>query len=188
MAPKPGSLPVALGARPPARRAFLLITMNITTLNEENTMQAEIAAFAALLHQQGVHAALGYLNHRTPHRYTGVWRFDGDMLRNEVLFDRKMPDVRQGADAPMAATYCSLVGRDEAPVQILDATVDPQALGIETPVISYCGALVRDGQGKAFGTLCHYDLQRCQERTTDQPLLTAAAQLLHEWLHPGDAK
>ncbi|MET4074061.1 hypothetical protein [Hymenobacter sp. UYCo722] len=162
--------------------------MNATTLNEENTMQAEIAEFAVLLHQQGAHAALGYLNRRTPHRYTGVWRFDGDMLRSEVLFDRKMPDVRQGADAPMAATYCSLVGRYEAPVQILDATVDPQALGIETPVISYCGALMRDGQGKAFGTLCHYDLQRCQERTTDQPLLAAAEQLLYEQLYPDNVQ
>ena len=162
--------------------------MNTTTLTEENTMPAEIAEFAALLDQQGVHAALGYLNHRTPHRYTGLWRFDGDMLRSEALFDRNMPEVRQGADAPMAATYCSLVGRSEAPVQILDAAVDPQALGIDTPVISYCGALVRDGQGQAYGTLCHYDLQRCQERTTDQPLLTAAAQLLYQHIYPGDAK
>ncbi len=151
-------------------------------------MQAEIDEFAALLHQQGVHAALNYLNHRTPHRYTGVWRFDGDMLRSELLFDRKMADVRQGADAPLAATYCSLVGRTEAPVQILDAAADPQALGIDTPVVSYCGALIRDGQGRAFGTLCHYDLQRCQERTTDQPLLSAAAKLLFEHLYPGDAK
>ena len=134
---------------------------NAITLNEENLMPAEIAEFTALLNQQGVHAALGYLNHRTPHRYTGVWRFDGDMLRSEVLFDRKIGDVRQGDDAPMAATYCSLVGRTEAPVQILDAAIDPQALGIDTPVISYCGALVRDGDGKAYGTLCHYDLQRC---------------------------
>ena len=156
--------------------------MNPITPTEENAMRAEIAEFATLLQQQGVHEALGYLNHRTPHRYTGVYRFDGDMLRSEVLFDRKLPDVRTGADAPLATTYCSLVGRTEAPVQILDAAVDPQALGIETPVISYCGALIRDGQGKAFGTLCHYDLQRCQERTTDQPLLEAAAQLLYQRL------
>ncbi|GAA4054887.1 hypothetical protein GCM10022409_47520 [Hymenobacter glaciei] len=161
---------------------------NETTPNEETPLQAEIAEFATLLQQQGVHAALGYLNHRTPHRYTGVWRFDGDMLRSEVLFDRNLDDVRQGADAPMAATYCSLVGRYEAPVQILDAAVDPQALGIDTPVISYCGALMRDDQGKAFGTLCHYDVQRCQERTTDQPLLNAAAQLLYQALHPSMAK
>ncbi|WP_035563287.1 hypothetical protein [Hymenobacter sp. IS2118] len=162
--------------------------MNNTTLDAANTMQTEITEFTTLLNQQGAHAALGYLNQRTPHRYTGLWRFDGDMLRSEVLFDRKMPEVRQGADAPMAATYCSLVGRTEAPVQILDAAVDPQALGIDTPVISYCGALVRDREGKAFGTLCHYDLQRCQERTSDQPLLTAAAQLLYQHLHPADTQ
>ena len=162
--------------------------MNPTTLNKENTLPAETAEFAILLQQQGVHAALGYLNHRTPHRYTGVFRFDGEMLRSEALFDRNRPDVRTGADAPLAETYCSLVGRSEAPVQVLDAAVDPQALGIETPVISYCGALIRDGQGKAFGTLCHYDLQRCQERTTDQPLLEAAAQLLYKRLYPDGAK
>ena len=150
-------------------------------------MQAEIAEFAAVLQQQGVHAALGYLNHRTPHRYTAVYRFDGDVLRSEALFDRNVADVRQGTDAPLATTYCSLVGRSEAPVDILDAAVDPQARGIETPVISYCGALIRDGQGIAFGTLCHYDLQRCQTRTTDQPLLEAAAQLLYEQLHPAGA-
>ena len=162
--------------------------MNRTTPTEEDAMRDEIAAFATLLQQQGVHAALGYLNHRTPHRYTSVFRFDGDMLRSEALFDRNKPDVRTGADAPLAATYCSLVGRTEAPVQILDTAVDPQALGINTPVISYCGALIRDGQGKAFGTLCHYDLQRCQERTTDQPLLEAAAQLLYQRMHPDGAK
>ena len=162
--------------------------MTTPTLVEENLLQPELAEFTALLQQQGVHAALGYLNHRTPHRYTGVYRFDGDTLRSEALFDRKLPEVRLGADAPMAATYCSLVGRNEAPVQILDAAVDPQALGIATPVISYCGALIRDGQGKAFGTLCHYDLQRCQERTTDQPLLEAAALLLYQRLYPTGAE
>ncbi|GAA4028133.1 hypothetical protein GCM10022409_10220 [Hymenobacter glaciei] len=158
--------------------------MTIDNRTAEQPMRKEIAEFAALLQQQGVHEALGYLNQRTPHRYTGIYRFDGDMLRSEVLFDRNMPAVRQGADAPMAATYCSLVGRHEAPVEILDAALDPQALGIDTPVISYCGVLIRDGEGRAFGTLCHYDVQRCQERTSDQPLLAAAAQLLYWQLHP----
>ena len=44
-------------------------------------MQPEIEAFTACL-QQGPHQGLEYLNSRTPHRYTGVFRFDGDMLRN----------------------------------------------------------------------------------------------------------
>jgi len=142
-------------------------------------MLPEIALFTQTLQQQGVHAALDYLNQRTPHRYTGIYRFDGAMLRNEVLFDRLQPSVRHGADAPLAATYCALVGRQEAPLQILDASVDPLAQDIDTAVISYCGVLIRDAQGQAYGTLCHYDLQR----TTDLPLLEAAAQLLYQYLH-----
>lgn len=146
-------------------------------------MQPEINAFSACL-QQGTHQALEYLNSRTPHRYTGVFRFDGEMLRNEALFDRYQPTVRQGEDVPLAVTYCALVGRQQAPLQILDAPIDPQAAGVETSVISYCGVLIRDAQGRAYGTLCHYDLQRCQERTTDLPLLEEAARLLYHKLHP----
>lgn len=143
----------------------------------------EIDAFTTTLQSQGLHAALNYLNSRTPHRYTGIFRFDGDTLRNEVLFDRSQPAVRRGDDVPLAVTYCSLVGRAQAPLQILDAATDPLAQPITTPVVSYCGVLIRDAQGRPYGTLCHYDMQRCQERTTDLPLLEAAVNQLFEYLH-----
>lgn len=148
-------------------------------------MESEITEFAALVQQHGIHAALAYLNQRTPHRYTGLFRFDGEMLRNEVLVDGHQPLVHQGDDIPMAATFCSLVGRQQAPLEILDVATDAQFGGlIETPVVSYCGVLIRDAQGQPYGTLCHYDMQRCQERTTDQPLLEAAGALLYQQLHP----
>lgn len=141
-------------------------------------MQPELQEFSTLLQAQGVHAALEYLNRRTPHRYTGIFRFDGDTLRNEALFDRYQPDLKRGDDVPMAVTYCSLVGREQAPLEILDAASDPRAQEIQTPVISYCGVLIRDDEGNPFGSLCHYDTQRCQVRTTDMPLLEAAGALL----------
>lgn len=143
----------------------------------------EIDAFTTLLQHEGLHAALNYLNSRTPHRYTGIFRFDGDTLRNEVLFDRNQLAVRRGDDVPLAVTYCSLVGRTQAPVQILDAATDPFAQSIRTSVVSYCGVLMRDAQGQPYGTLCHYDMQRCQERTTDLPLLEAAVKQLLAYLH-----
>jgi hypothetical protein len=153
-------------------------------MNQE--MDSEITEFATLVQQHGVHAALAYLNRRTPHRYTGLFRFDGDFLRNEVLVDGNQPLVRQGDATPLAATFCSLVGRQQAPLEILEVTTDPQFVGlVDTPVVSYCGVLMRDDQGQPYGTLCHYDMQRCQERTTDQPLLEAAAALLYQQLHPG---
>jgi hypothetical protein len=153
----------------------------------KNILLPEISTFKDLLRQRGVPAALEYLNSRTPHRYTGLFRFDGATLRNEVLFDRNQLSVRRGEDAPMATTFCSLVGRRQAPLEIVDAAVDTQASGIETPVVSYCGVLIRDAQGQPFGTLCHYDMQRCQERTTDLPLLEAAAELLYQQLHTSEA-
>jgi hypothetical protein len=64
--------------------------------DSEDQMLAEIGAFTSLLQQQGVHPALEYLNQRTPHRYTGLFRFGGEVLHNEALFDRYQPQVRQG--------------------------------------------------------------------------------------------
>ena len=152
-------------------------------------MQREIAEFQNELHQHGMHAALKYLNSRTPHQYSGVFRFDGATLRNEVLYDRYHPELLKGDDAPMITTYCSLVGRKQAPLEIVDATADPRVKGlIHTPVISYCGVLIRDNEGKPFGTLCHYDMQRCEERTTDLPLLEAAASMLYGHLDPTGSK
>ncbi|RPD44149.1 hypothetical protein DNI29_22395 [Hymenobacter sediminis] len=134
--------------------------------------------------QQGLPTALHYLNARTPHRYTGLWRFEGNMLRNVALYDRADPTRQRGEDAPLSATYCALVGRQQAPLAIHDATTDARAQGVPTPVVSYCGVLVQDAQGRPFGTLCHYDLDRCQPRLSDVPLLEAAAALFYEHLHP----
>ena len=151
---------------------------------QEPSLLLEIGEFASLLAQQGVHASLEYLNRRTPHRYTGLFRFNGDLLHSEVLFDCNHPALRQVEEVPLATTYCALVGRQQAPLEIMDATVDPRVREVvNTPVISYCGVPIRTAQGGTCGTLCHYDLQRCQQRTTDLPLLEAAATLFYEHLY-----
>lgn len=49
------------------------------------------SAFEQTLRQRGLHAALGLLNAATPYRLTGVYRFDGDLVRSVALFDRKNP-------------------------------------------------------------------------------------------------
>ncbi|RZK32592.1 MAG: hypothetical protein EOO57_14820 [Hymenobacter sp.] len=60
-------------------------------------MTSELTEFAALMQHHGVHAALAYLNRRTPHRYTGLFRFEGQVLRNEALVDGNQPLVRRAA-------------------------------------------------------------------------------------------
>lgn len=48
---------------------------------QEAPLLLETSRFASPLQQHGVRAALRYLNDRTPHRYTGLFRFDGDVPR-----------------------------------------------------------------------------------------------------------
>lgn len=150
---------------------------------EEPTPLPEVVAFTQVLQQEGAHAALGYLNSRTPHRYTGVFRFEGQFSRNVVLFDRYDLLVQHGQDVPLIEAFCSLVGREQVPVQVIDASLDPRAWEINTLVVSYCGVLMRDPQGGIYGTLCHYDLELCQALAMNLPLLEAAATLLYAHLH-----
>lgn len=135
----------------------------------------------------GITNALEYLNKRTPHRYTGIFKYDNDILENIAIYDKYDPTLKKGEDVPLAATYCSLlISQDN--LEIIDAEDDHRVKGkIITPVISYCGVAIVDADGKPFGSLCHYDMNRCQQRVTDIPLLQAASQMLYEYLYPKSA-
>jgi len=132
-----------------------------------------------VLHQHGVHAALGYLNRGTTHRYTGVFRFDGQHSRNLALFDRYDVRVRQGKDVPLIEAFCSLVGSQRESLQILDAFADPRAQQVNTLVVSYCGVVIYDTQGHLYGTLCDYDFDLCQQIPRNLQLLEGAAPFLY---------
>lgn len=134
--------------------------------------------FETVLTDAGIVAALGFLNARTPHRFTGIYRYDGDMLRNEYLYDQFHPKVMKGEDVPLAQAYCSIVAHTQAPLEVLDtATLSTSQFIAGSPVVSYCGVLIRDYQGEPFGALCHFDMKPCQVRVSDIPLLEAVAPL-----------
>lgn len=143
-------------------------------------------AFEATVRDVGLHAALGMLNSRTTHRFTGVYRFDPPTLRNLLLFDREAPDEQTGADAPMEETYCSIVGAIGAPFRSGDAGTDSRLT--EHPareaVISYCGVLLRTADGEPYGTLCHFDLVPRGIPEREIPLLSTLAPLVVQALAP----
>ncbi|WP_299754308.1 hypothetical protein [uncultured Pontibacter sp.] len=144
----------------------------------------ELQEFKAELENAGIPGALRYLNARTPHRYTGIYKYDGEILRNVAIYDKYDPNALKGEDAPMGATYCSLLVKERA-LEITDAAEDDRVKNvIITPVTSYCGVLMKDHAGNAFGSLCHFDMNRCQERTTDFPLLELAAEILYQHMYP----
>lgn len=142
----------------------------------------EIGQFRIAL-GDGVRAALRYLNNRTPHRFTGVYRYDGEMLRNMAFYDRFEPETQRGIDILMADAYCANVGRNREPLEFADAKGDgrfPYLPG--SPVVCYSGVLISSPDGMPYGTLCHYDVRPCETRTSDIPLLKAAAPLIYEVL------
>ena len=136
-----------------------------------------------ILDTEGVHAALRFLNSRTPHRFTGIYRYDGDMLRNVYLFDLYDPGSTQGQDVPMVDAYCANVGRAGSGIAFSNVDTDPT---VETksgsPVISYCGALIRDARGNPYGTLCHFDIKSCDTPVSDLPVLEDVAPLIYQAL------
>lgn len=142
-----------------------------------------VEAVGARLQESGLHGALEFLNSRTPHRFTGVYRYDGDMLRNEALYDRFSPDALRGDDVPMPLAYCALVGERGEGLVFADGREDPNVSGkVDTAVISYCGALMRDESGRPYGTVCHFDLDRCQPNVSELERLDEVTPLIYRWL------
>ncbi len=144
-------------------------------------MKNDLAEFRRVLGAEGLHSALRFLNLRTPHRFTGVYRYDGDMLRNVSMFDRFTPELVRGDDAPISQTFCAHVRSAGGTLEVIDGSTDARYPWMSTnPVVSYCGVLISNADGQPFGTLCHFDTQRCQERVSDIPLLEAAAPLIRK--------
>lgn len=144
-------------------------------------MAQDLAAFTDLLERDGLRVALLFLTRRTPHRYTGVFRFDGDMLRNVALLDKWDARVLHGDDVPLEAAYCAHLQRTGEPLEVEDGGTDARVPWMHgSPIVSYCGSVILDRQGTPWGALCHFDAARCDAKNSDMPLLVAAAGLIFE--------
>lgn len=144
------------------------------------TAQAEnLDAFLDHLHRGGLRAALQYLNRGAPHRFTGVFRFDGDMLRSVELVDKWSADVTQGEDIPLVQAYCSHLHDTGEPLAVSDGATDSRTRWMaNSGVRSYSGALIRSDTGLPWGAVCHFDADPCDVSAASLPMLVAAASLL----------
>ncbi|MES2642285.1 MAG: GAF domain-containing protein [Myxococcota bacterium] len=135
--------------------------------------------FRRVLGEQGIVAALRLLNSRAPHRFTGLYRYDGEMLRNLHLVDAFDPELVRGADVAMEDAYCAVVHERRQSIAFRDAKTAPEVTWRPgSPVVSYCGVLLTDGDGAAFGALCHFDVKPCDRPATEMELLENAAPIL----------
>ncbi|MDB4961927.1 MAG: hypothetical protein JWP01_1926 [Myxococcales bacterium] len=134
-----------------------------------------------VLATQGVLAVLRILNSRAPHRFTGIYRYTPELLKNVYLVDAFAPQLQKGDDVALEDAYCMLL-RDRRNVSFGDLEGAPCAAKLASPVVSYCGVLLVTSSGEPYGSLCHFDMHRCQKPATEMPLLEIVAPLIMEAL------
>lgn len=136
-----------------------------------------------LLSREGLHASLRLLNARTPFRFTGLYRFDSNILRNVALFDRLAPGQPRGSDAPMGETYCAITGKLNDRLIVSDGRRDSRHPWMRgNSVVAYCGVPVRSESGIAIGTLCHFDDKPCESQGDEASFLMCIADAFSAWV------
>src|ERR1019366_4542336 len=139
--------------------ALVYIVQKLTIAKPSDEDPPAIRDFRAVLDAQGMHQALGFLNRRTSHRFTGIFRFDGKILHGLHVFDREHPVPSPGSDAPLRETYAAIVEAERQPFVVWDSHLAPK-LAERLPRArerAYCGVLLRRANGLPFGTICHFD-------------------------------
>jgi len=122
-----------------------------------------IDALMDVASSEGLRALLLRLNERVAHRYTAIYRLNGEMLQCVHLID-KTGAVQPGflAEVSLQDSFCQFVFRDGV-FQTENSAFDHRLDGhpYQGVVVSYHAIpLVAEG-GTLFGTLCHLDTVPC---------------------------
>ena len=101
-----------------------------------------------------------WLNQQTPYRFSAIFRFDGDMLRNVCLVDRLNPAVTKCPDQPVTDSYCIYIRRTAQLFDLPDSRADERVAGHpkQNSYHSYYGVPLFDRQHRMVGTVCHFDM------------------------------
>lgn len=116
------------------------------------TVEVELA-------DRGLLGALRYLNTRVPHRFTGVYRLDGPLMRVVALADKHLHlDPLDLKVVPLKDSFCQFTLRDSLFVTPNTGT-DERLVGHPYSGVlnSYVGVPISSAPGTLHGTLCHFD-------------------------------
>jgi len=59
-----------------------------------------------------------------PYRFTAIFAFDGDLLRNILLVDKKNPSISNCPDQPIMDSYCIWIRRSSGSFTLTEARRD----------------------------------------------------------------
>ena len=131
----------------------------------------------------GLQAALRYLNRRTPYRYSGIYRLDGQVMHKVALYDRQGEYPEFLSAVPLGDSFCQFVRRDQ-PFQTHDSAHDGRLAGHPYQGIlnAYFGMALSRKPGTLYGTFCHFDTAPMALDEREIALLEAASGLLLQHL------
>lgn len=145
------------------------------------TIATTRAELKLALDRGGIREALAFMNARTTHRFSAVYCFDDDMLRNIVMYDRENPDATEPSPTiPVGASYCVFVRDRGTSFSVTHAAHDRRVDGHEKQeaLQAYCGVPLIDASGRMFGTICHFDFHPMKLSDDDVALMEAIAPFL----------
>jgi GAF domain-containing protein len=115
--------------------------------------------FRATIAADGLWAGMRWLNAMSRYRFTAVFAFDGDLLRNLCLVDKEDTNVKSCADQPITESYCIFIQRSGEPFSVRHALKDERVVGHpkQRSYQCYYGIPLLGRDGKLLGTVCHFD-------------------------------
>jgi GAF domain-containing protein len=115
--------------------------------------------FEAILHTDGLLAGMRWLNDQVPYRFSAVFSFDGEILRNICLIDKENPSISKCPDQPITESYCSYIRRSGMGFCVEEALADMRVEGHpkRRSVQCYYGIPLFGEEGRMLGTVCHFD-------------------------------
>ena len=142
-----------------------------------------IRGYTQVLERHGP-AGLDFLNARVEHRFTGVYRLDGGVMRSMYLHDKQgeiIPEFLQ--DVPLVDSFCQFVLRDGG-FCTANTGQDARLNGHKYQGVmgAYYGLPLLNNAGELFGTLCHFDVPNHALPDAEFAFLQKAVQVLPKYL------
>jgi GAF domain-containing protein len=136
----------------------------------------------AILRNDGLRAGLIFLNQLTEHRFSALYQFEGEILRNLYFYDRENPGIESTDEIPVTASYCVFLREGGRLFHTSDALRDARVRTHpkREKIQAYCGVPLLDSAGKLFGSICHFDLQPRIIADADVDLMEEVAFLLRD--------
>lgn len=146
--------------------------------------QEILIEFRTVLRSEGLCEAVRLLNVATSYRFSAVYAFQGDVLRNVCLVDKLDPSASPASDLPIEESYCVFIKRTSKAFGLEHAARDIRVEGHpkRDSILSYYGIPLLGDAGHLLGTACHFDTVPVPLSEEVVSLLDSVAPLLAEEL------